>query len=140
MINKIMDGIAIKLYETFGEGYEIHKNDIIQGLQEPCFLITLIDNTKENLLNLRSKQLLPFDILFFPNQGKSQCYEVSNTLMNELHMINCIDGDSFHGTKMRSEIVGDVLHFFVSYNYIAIVKEQKIDSMETVEINTIKKE
>lgn len=136
MINKIMDAIAIKLHEAFSEEYEIHKNDIKQGLQEPCFLITLIDSTKENLLNLRSKRLLPFDILFFPDKGKSQCYEVSDTLMNELHMIKYVDGDMFHGTNMRSEIVDDVLHFIVSYNYITMVEEENIDSIETWAINS----
>ena len=59
-----MNAIAIKLHETFGDEYEIYQNDIKQGLKEPCFLITLIDSTKENLLNTRSKRLLPFDILF----------------------------------------------------------------------------
>ena len=140
MINKIMDAIAIKLHETFGEEYEIHKNDIKQGLQEPCFLITLIDSTKENLLNLRSKRLLPFDILFFPDKGKSQCYEVSDTLMNELHMIKCIDEELFHGTKMRSEVIDDVLHFFVNYNYIEIISEEKNDSMETGDVSSTIKE
>ena len=82
MINEIMDAIAIKLHEVYGDEYEIHQNDIKQGLQEPCFLITLIDSEKENLLNLRSKRLLPFDILFFSSSGKNQCHSVSDTLMN----------------------------------------------------------
>ena len=38
MINEIMDAIAIKLHEVYGDEYEIHQNDIKQGLQEPCFL------------------------------------------------------------------------------------------------------
>ena len=135
MINKILDAIAIKLHKAFGEEYEIYQNDIEQGLQEPCFLITLIDSTKENLLNMRSKRLLPFDILFFPSKGKSQCYEVSEALMNELHMIECVDGDLLNGIKMRSEIIDDTLHFFVSFNYIAMVKEEELDSMETLEVS-----
>lgn len=139
MINKIMDAIAIKLHETFGDEYEIHQNDIKQGLEEPCFLITLIDSTKENLLNTRSKRLLPFDILFFSDKGKSQCHSVSDMLMNELNMVECEDGDLMHGTKMRSEIIDDVLHFFVSYNYIAMVEEEKEDSMETLEVSNTTK-
>lgn len=139
MINKIMDAIAIKLHETFGDEYEIHQNDIKQGLEEPCFLITLIDSTKENLLNTRSKRLLPFDILFFSDKGKGQCHRVSDILMNELDMVECEDGDFIHGTKMRSEIIDDVLHFFVSYNYIAMVEEEKEDSMETLSVSNTTK-
>lgn len=140
MINEIMDAIAIKLHEVYGDEYEIHQNDIKQGLQEPCFLITLVHSAKENLLNLRSKRLLPFDILFFPSNGKSQCYEISDTLMNELDMIKCLEGDMLHGTKMRSEIIDDVLHFFVSFNFIAIVKEEKLDPMEILEVSSNTKE
>ena len=44
MINEIMDAIAIKLHEVYGDEYEIHQNDIKQSLQAPCFLITLIDS------------------------------------------------------------------------------------------------
>lgn len=135
MINKIMDAIAIKLHEVFGDEYEIHQNDIKQGLEEPCFLITLVDSTKENLLNTRSKRLLPFDILFFPDKGKSQCHSVSDTLMNEFDVIKSTDGVLFLGTKMRSEIVDGVLHFFVNYNYIAMVEEGKLDSMESLEVS-----
>ena len=139
MINDVMDAIAIKLHEVFGDEYEIHKNDIKQGLEEPCFLITLVDSTKENLLNTRSKRLLPFDILFFPDKGKSQCHSVSDTLMNEFDMIKSVDSVLFRGTKMRSEIVDGVLHFFVNYNYIAMVQEEKMDSMESLEVSNSKK-
>lgn len=139
MINDVMDAIAIKLHEVFGDEYEIHKNDIKQGLEEPCFLITLVDSTKENLLNTRSKRLLPFDILFFPNKGNSQCHSVSDTLMNEFDMIKSVDSVLFRGTKMRSEIVDGVLHFFVNYNYIAMVQEEKMDSMESLEVSNSKK-
>ena len=140
MIKDIMDAIAKRLYEVFGDDYKIYQNDIKQGLQEPCFLITLIDSEKENLLNLRSKRLLPFDILFFSSSGKNQCHSVSDTLMCELDMIKCIDGDLLHGTKMRSEIIDDVLHFFVSFNYIAIVNEEETGSMETLEVSSNTKE
>lgn len=141
MINKIIDAITIKLHEIFGEEYEIYQNNIEQGLKEPCFLITLIDSAKENLLNIRSKRLLPFDILFFPNGGKSQCHEVSDTLMNELDMIKCLDGELFSGTGMRSEVIDGVLHFFVNFNYIAMAESEELDPMETLEVsNTTKKE
>lgn len=136
MINDIINAIAIKLHETFGDEYEIYQNDIEQGLTEPCFLITIIDYSKENLLKTRSKRLLPFDILFFPNKGKSQCHEVSDTLVNELDIIKCLNGDLMRGTKMRSEIINNVLHFFVSYNFMAVVEEEKLDSMETLEVGS----
>lgn len=134
MINDIMNAISIKLYEVFGDGYKIYLNDVQQGLTEPCFLITVVDYSKEPLLKSRSKRLIPFDILFFPNKGKSQCYEVADQMMNELDMITLLNGDMMHGTEMRAEIVDDVLHFFVNYNFMATVENEPLDSMESIDI------
>lgn len=139
MINDIINAISIRLYEVFGDGYEIYMNDVEQGLTEPCFLITVVDYSKEQLLQQRSKRLVPFDILFFPSEGKSQCHEVVDQLMNELDMIELLNGDKMHGTDIKSEIVDGVLHFFVNYNFMATVEKEQLDSMESIDIeNKIK--
>lgn len=140
MIDEIMDAIAIKINKIFGNEYCIYKHDVEQGLKKPCFLITVIDYSKESFLNLRSKRLLPIDILFFPSLGKSQCYAVAEQLTDELDIIETISNEKFLGTQMRSEVVDNVLHFFVSYNFIVVTQKEKIDSMETVEVNTTTKE
>lgn len=134
MINDIINAISIRLYDAFGDGYKIYLNDVQQGLTEPCFLITVVDYSKEQLLQSRSKRLVPFDILFFPNKGKSQCYEVADQMMNELDMITLLNSDMMHGTEMRAEIVDDVLHFFVNYNFMATVENEPLDSMESIDI------
>lgn len=135
-----MNAISIKLHEVFGDGYKIYLNDVKQGLTEPCFLITVVDYSKEPLLDVRSKRILPFDILFFPNKEKSQCYEVADQMMNEFDFITLLDGDMMHGTEMRAEIVDDVLHFFVNYNFIATVEKEPLDSMESIDIKNSTKE
>lgn len=140
MINDIMNAISIKLHEVFGDAYEINMEDVAQGLQEPCFLITLVDYSKEPLLQSRSKRLVPFDILFFPSDGSSQCYEVADQMMNELEFITLLDGDKMHGTKMKAEVVDGVLHFFVNYNFMAVVQGEVIDKMESIDIESGTKE
>ncbi len=140
MIDKIIDAISMKIYELFGEEYHIYKHDVEQGLKKPCFLITVIDYSKEPLLNLRSKNLLPVDVLFFPTNGKVQCYDVSEKLTNELDIIETVSNDKFIGTQMRSEVVDNILHFFVNYNFISVKESEDLDSMETVEVNTTTKE
>ncbi len=134
MINDIINAISIRLYDAFGDGYKIYLNDVQQGLIAPCFLITVVDYSKEPLLDIRSKRILPFDVLFFPNKGKSQCYEVADQMMNELDMITLLNSDMMHGTEMRAEIVDDVLHFFVNYNFMATVENEPLDSMESIDI------
>lgn len=140
MINDIMNAISIRLHEAFGDGYKKYLNDIEQGLKEPCFLITVVDYSKEQLLQSRSKRSVPFDILFFPSQGKAQCYEIADQMMNELEFITLLDGDMMHGTNMKAEVVDDVLHFFVNYNFIATVTKEQLDSMESIDIENSTKE
>ena len=43
MINKIIKGISQALYSEFGEEYNIYTEDIMQGLNEPCFFIQCIN-------------------------------------------------------------------------------------------------
>lgn len=140
MIDMIMDAIAMKIHELFGDGHHIYKHKVEQDLQEPCFLITIVNYSKESLLNARSKRCLSIDVLFFPNKGKSQCYDVSEKLTNELDIIKTIDDEQFLGTNMRSEVIDNVLHFFVNYNFILIVQNENVDSMESVVVNTTTKE
>ncbi|WP_115715128.1 phage tail terminator family protein [Amedibacterium intestinale] len=140
MIKDIMDAIAIRLHEVFGDEYEINQEDIVQGLKEPCFLIILVDYSKEPLLQSRSKRLVPFDILFFPSNGVLQCYEVADQMMNELEFITLLDGDTMHATKIKTEVVEDVLHFFVNYNFVATVTEDAKDMMESIAVENGTKE
>ena len=41
MINKIIDGICAVINLEFGDEYEIYTESIEQGLEEPCFLLTV---------------------------------------------------------------------------------------------------
>lgn len=140
MVKDIMDAIAIRLHEVFGDEFEINQEDVVQGLKEPCFLITLVDYSKEPLLQSRSKRLVPFDILFFPSKAKMQCYEIADQMMNELELITLLDGDAMHGTKMKAEVVDGVLHFFVNYNFIGTVTTEPLDRMESIDIECGTKE
>ena len=45
MINSIIEAISISLNEEFGDGYEIHMEEIKQGLKEPCFFIACLNPT-----------------------------------------------------------------------------------------------
>lgn len=132
MIDEIMNAIARKLYSLFGDGYEIYKNSIEQDLQEPCFLISLVSADKKPMMGTGSFRILPFDILFFPSRGETQCYEVTEILMDELEYID-VKGDVMAGTKMRSEIVDDTLHFFVNYDFTIFRKKEEtfMEMLET---------
>jgi hypothetical protein len=137
MLNEIMIGIAQKLNQVFGGGYKTHINKVQQGLKEPCFLIVNLtgDQVQEigNLYNWDQS----FDIHYFPQSNKritSEINSVIDALRMELEYIT-VDGDLVRGTKMKHEVVNDVLHFFVSYNMRVRKVVEPDPAMETITIN-----
>ena len=50
MINDIISGISKVIYQTYGDAYKIYTVTVTQNLQEPCFIISAINNTNESQL------------------------------------------------------------------------------------------
>ena len=139
MINLIIDAISIKLYEAFGEGSEIYR-EVKQGLEEPCFLISLITKEKESLLKNRSNAIVSFIIQYFPKKDDEECYKIGDLLEEELLYIKTTKNDLLRGSDIHYEVVDGVLQFFISYNYIVMSEETVADSMEIASIFSAIKE
>lgn len=135
MINKIIVGIAQALNSQFGDDYEIHCQEIEQDLKEPCFLILLLNASNEQLVGDRYSRKQPFDILYFPkseNDSRVEMYEAIEKLNDVLEYINFGDG-LLRGTNMKGQIIDDVLHFFIDYNFI-VIKQGDKDYMQQLTI------
>jgi len=137
MLNKIIDAIAIKLNQEFGDSYEIYKESVKQGLKEPCFFIVLLTANQKQVIGKRYFREQPFDIHYFPStrDTKTEMLGVADRLNDALEYI-IKDDDSFHGTKMNHEIVNDVLHFFVNYNFHVYKEIDVVDPMETLTVES----
>lgn len=131
MINSIIDAISIALNAEFGNDYNIYTESIEQGLKEPCFFVQCINPTSERFLGNRYKKTNQFCIQYFPSSEDkyNECMDVTDRLFFSLDMI----GDNeWLATKMNSEVVDDVLNFFVNYDgFVYRIKEQI--PMETIE-------
>ena len=138
MINSIIDGIATKLYQEFGDSYSIYKEKIPQGFQEPCFAILHLLSNSEAKVPDRYLRRNTFDIHFFPTPGqdeKNEMYRVGECLLLALEYINCLD-NLIRGTKMRYEIVDDVLHFFISYDlFVKPIRDEEGVYMDELNSN-----
>ena len=118
MVIKILDAISIKLNKEFGDNYRIYSEDVKQGFKEPCFFISLIKPTSKNMLGQRKLREYNFVIQYFPkesNEKKLEIYEVIEKLETELENIESEEG-LIRGQVLNSEIVDNVLHFFVRYS------------------------
>ncbi|HFL3267945.1 TPA: DUF6838 family protein [Clostridioides difficile] len=134
MLNNIIDGISVKLDKSFGNEYTIYSEDVEQGINEPCFFIVPLNPSKVSYPSGRELKKNSFDVHYFPkSDNKSfEINEVAEMLLEELEYIE-IDGDLVRGTNMNFEIIDNVLHFFVDYNYFTI-KNNDINKMDTVEL------
>ena len=136
MINDIINGIAIKLNEVFGSDYKIYKENIKQGLKEPCFSIVMLEVTESAKLPNRYFRSYPFDIHYFPKtKTKTEMYNVAEQLLIELEYITILD-NLYRGTKMRYEVVDGVLHFFVNYDLFIKKEVAKAESMAELTVNS----
>ena len=66
MINSIIEAISVALDGEFREGYEIHMEEIRQGLNEPCFFISCLNPTSRRFLKGRYFRVSQFCIQYFP--------------------------------------------------------------------------
>ena len=133
MINAIIEAVSIALYEKFG--YENHMEEIEQDLKEPCFFISCLNPTTKLFFGKRYFRQNQFCIQYFPESKnkKHECNEVAEQLTWLLEDINVSD-TVIRGTKMRYEVIDDVLNFFVNYDCFVYKMEDKT-KMETMKSN-----
>lgn len=135
MINKLIDGISIRLNQMFGDDYNIYTETVEQGFKEPCFFIKSLDPSKTPHPSKQSFREYLFDVMYFPGSEdiNSEINSVTEYLFEGLEVIELLNGDLKRGTGMHAEKVDDKLHFFVNYNVLTRKLEQ-YENMEALEI------
>lgn len=133
MINDIIDGIAVKLHEVFG--YKVYADHVEQGLEEPCFLITHDNFTRQQGFGGRAKHDHLFDIHFFPSGGDKQIRDVAFKFLANFDTITLLSGDKIHGWDLRTETVDNVLHCFVKYDELVAEVVEIEDYMGDMAVN-----
>lgn len=138
MINAVIEAVSVALNSEFGDGYEIHMEEIWQGLQEPCFFISCINLTNRLFLGNRYSRTNQFCIQYFPESSRKQreCNDIAERMCQCLEYITVSGADKpIRGTKMSYEVIDEVLNFFVNYDYFVSRKEQQ-EQMKQLERDT----
>lgn len=132
MINKVIDGISLKIHAEFGDTYRIYTEEVKQGLKTPCFFINALNPKEELFRGKRYFQTNEFCVQYIPNSNskKSECNDVRQRLFDSLEYITIQEvkdeqkiNSLARGTNMSGEYVDGVLNFFVNYN-MYVYKEQ----------------
>ena len=119
MINSIIEAISVALNGEFGDDYGIHMEEIEQGLEEPCFFIFPLNPANRLFIGNRYFHTNPFCIQYFPASKEKQreCNGVAGRMHGCLEHVTVGRGSKpIRGTKMKHEVVGGVLNFFVNYD------------------------
>lgn len=134
MINHIIDAISLKLSKTF-IGSEIYTDNPEQGLDEPCFLITVVNPKSTHFLNNRYRRTNLFVIQYFPENGRNEINAVLEQLYLALEHVTDLEGETYRGSEMKAETNDNVLHFFIHYDGFVDKIEEQGDLMEDITIN-----
>lgn len=133
MVNDVINGIAKKL-RTVCE-CKIYKDNIPQGMEEPCFFINPVSPSCEQQLGTRERRIYPFDVVYMPKtERRGEIYSVSDKLMLALRIIDTEFAGKLRGRDMSFEIVDGVLHFMVRYDFSIYQKPQLDNPMESMSV------
>lgn len=142
MINSIIEAISVSLNGEFGDDYEIHMEEIKQGLKEPCFFIACLNPTNNLFMGKRYERTNQFCIQYFPKSDEVQreCTDVAERMYGCLEYITT-DGDTkpIGGSNMKHQVVDGVLNFFVNYDFFTVKTEEQAP-MKIMTANTDVKE
>lgn len=116
-INTILDGITLAISKLYPESM-IFSDSVAQGLEPKSFVVTLVSSQIQAQPSQAYKRYPRFKVSYFPQNGREECYDVSDVLYSNLEVIELADGRKLSGTDMSAEVVDGVLHVFVSYNHI----------------------
>lgn len=132
---KLKDAIVNKLEELKNKinrpKITIYDEKVRQGFTEPCFFVQFLLNTHRHLIDNRYERLNSIEIMYFSDKKDTkEDYDLmTEYLFGELKYIYTED-DSEHPIRatedMTAEVVDDVLHVTVNYDYHLITKENGV--------------
>lgn len=128
-VNDVRNGVIAALDALFPT-VKIHGEKIKQGITGPRFFVKLLTTGQFRGINRRYRRGHSFNIRYF-GQSNEEFHTTAETLYNGIEYIN-VPGGSVRGTNMQHEIVDDVLHFFVDYDFYVIREKTRETKMKTL--------
>jgi len=128
LVKNIIAGISIKINSIFGDKYRIYTEEVKQNLKEPCFLIRCVASSVLPLMGNRKKQNNRFCITYIDNKDDTlseNIYNVQSLLFANMSFIETADREKYYGINQNAEIIDGILRFFIDYNCIIVINDNK---------------
>lgn len=135
MVNSILNAVTKQLGTTFGNSYHYYKENVEQGLIEPCFTVDVLLPLQRSKSPVLYDRTMPVVLHYFSGSKenkKNDCYAMSERI------IECLEYLPFKGALLRGEdisweIVDDVLQVFITYKFTTMRVEETADAMDSLE-------
>ncbi|WP_129600466.1 phage tail terminator family protein [Anaerophilus nitritogenes] len=129
-VNKIRYGVIKALSDHFD--IEVFGEEIKGDLEPPCFFVKMFNTEHKQDLDRRYLRYNSFDIHYFGDTTNKDMFNILEELYETMELIE-IDGNLYRGTSMKHEIIDQVLHFFVDYNFHVYKPKENISKMQSLE-------
>ncbi|MBB6632763.1 phage tail terminator family protein [Cohnella thailandensis] len=132
-INDVRYAVNAALNAAFPD-VPIFGEEIKQQLSPPGFFVRLLEPAHTQELGRRYQRTHPFDVHYFaPERKNDDMYAMAEQLTSALQEIH-VAGRPVRGTGMRFEVVDEVLHFFVNYNFQVWASPPDVPAMQTLNV------
>jgi hypothetical protein len=112
MLDKLDRAVATGLKDV--KDCTVYREDVPQGFQKPCFMVTIYDQNPSAGINRRLKNHVRFDIMYFPEDGagyQEECWTVGEALTREFRV------PEFKIKNRNLKITDKILHFLFDVDY-----------------------
>lgn len=133
MIDDIITGMAATIACLYPDS-TIYTEPIEQGLVEPALYIHCIDVDQRDRIAGRFIQSMPFEVVYFPENGLSDIYSTLSVLLANLRVIELPDGTKIRGVGVSGKPIDGEGHIFVTYDATLYVQGPPVAKMQTIEI------
>ena len=131
MINDIIDSMCRAIRQKFGSGYRIYTEQMKQGIEEPCFFISLLQPENKEDLTHRRKLTHLISVQYFAgsDEPKAEC----NNVYESLQMLErlTVGTNCFRGELEFKSITDGVMTITVKYKAFMLNVTQE-ETMETM--------
>lgn len=139
LLNEIMDAVTNRLYELFGDGYEIYTDPVAQGLKEPCFFVRFLEPSETPRIGQRYFRQAGMAIQYLSGEqpeGLREMNRAADLLLDGLEYVTLANGSLVRGTDRSVQMDQDsgLLTVLVSFNQFVIKEKPKEEAMERIEI------
>ena len=137
MLNKIIEAIALKLEQEFGNEIPVYTEVIEQSNSLQYFFVCLQTSKNKKMLGKRYLMEQKFLVQYYPGTvyKSSKILDVIEGLNTILEYIE-VNGDLLRGTEMTSEYINNTLNFYVDFNFYTYRETEVKETMENLSIRS----